>query len=222
MSLQLIYFADPMCSWCWGFSPVIEAVGDRFGDRLPIRLVLGGLRPGTTEAMDDATRRTIRHHWEHVRDASGQPFDFAFFDREGFVYDTEPPCRAVVAVRRQDPAAALPFLKRLHRAFYADNTDVTDRAALSALAADHGVARAAFESAFDDAATVAETRADFAIAQQTGIRGFPTLLAGSDAAGYAVVTNGFQPVDSIVAALAALLDQAPQQSQPATPTAAAT
>ena len=37
---HLIYFADPMCSWCYGFSPVIEdirrtvaAPGPSFGAR---------------------------------------------------------------------------------------------------------------------------------------------------------------------------------------------
>src|SRR5690242_8930931 len=40
---HLIYFADPMCSWCWGFAPVIGAIRQRFGDALPIRLMMGGL-----------------------------------------------------------------------------------------------------------------------------------------------------------------------------------
>ena len=88
--LHLIYFADPMCSWCWGFSPVIEAVRERFGPSLPIRLMLGGLRPGTTEPMTEGSKREICEHWEHVHEASGQPFDWSFFDREGFIYDTEP------------------------------------------------------------------------------------------------------------------------------------
>ena len=41
---HLVYFADPMCSWCWGFSPVIEAISEQFGTSLPIRLIMGGLR----------------------------------------------------------------------------------------------------------------------------------------------------------------------------------
>ena len=28
--LQLVYFADPMCSWCYGFSPVITTLAERF------------------------------------------------------------------------------------------------------------------------------------------------------------------------------------------------
>ena len=50
---HLIYFADPMCSWCYGFWPVIAAVQAAFGETLPIRLVMGGLRPGTTEVMTE-------------------------------------------------------------------------------------------------------------------------------------------------------------------------
>lgn len=76
---HLIYFADPMCSWCWGFSPVIDSVADEFGSSLPIRLVLGGLRPGTTEPLTQNSKRDIRQHWEHVKEASGQAFDFGFF-----------------------------------------------------------------------------------------------------------------------------------------------
>jgi len=95
---HLIYFADPMCSWCWGFAPVIDAIRERFGRDLPIRLIMGGLRPGTTKPMTEAAKRTTREHWEHVHEASGQPFDFTFFEREGFVYDTEPAAKAVVVV----------------------------------------------------------------------------------------------------------------------------
>lgn len=207
VSGQLVYFADPMCSWCWGFSPVMESLAARFGEELPIRLILGGLRPGTTEVMDEAAKRTIREHWEHVHEASGQPFDHAFFDREGFVYDTEPACRAVVAVRRADAQAAPAFLRHLHQAFYTGNRDVTDRETLCALAGEFGLDRESFAKAFDDEETVAETRRDFAISRRAGVTGFPTLLAGSDADGYAIVTVGFRPRETVEALIATWLER---------------
>ena len=207
MPQQLIYFADPMCSWCWGFSPAIEGVAERFGEQLPIRLILGGLRPGTTDAMDDDAKQMIRGHWEHVHEASGQPFDFAFFDREGFVYDTEPGCRAVVAARRLDPAAAMPMLKQIHHAFYAENADVTDRAVLCDLAESAGLDRAAFEASFDAQETAAETKTDFAIAYQSGVTGFPTLIVGSEEDGYAAVTRGYQPAERVEALIEGWLAQ---------------
>jgi putative protein-disulfide isomerase len=199
---HLVYFADPMCSWCWGFSPVIEAISERFGPALPIRLILGGLRPWTTEPMNAHDRGDVRNHWEHVHEASGQPFDFAFFDRERFVYDTEPASRAVVVLRRRGMETGLAALRRIHRAFYAESRDVTDTATLAALAAEFGVDEASFCREFESETAVEETRGDFAIAQSAGIRGFPTLIAGGgDDDQYALVTHGFQPGARILPAL---------------------
>ncbi len=216
MPEQLVYFADPMCSWCWGFSPVIEAVRDRFGDRLPIRLIMGGLRPGTTEVMDEAAKRMIREHWDHVHEASGQPFDYAFFEREGFFYDTEPACRAVVAVGRLKPELALDLLRRLHEAFYAGNRDITARETLCDLAAELGLPREDFARAFDDEASISETRRHFATSQQAGVTGFPTLLIGSDEEGYAAVTVGYQSRDKVEALIDGWL-QRREEVRPAQP-----
>ena len=39
---ELIYVADPMCSWCWGFSPVIDRITPMLRDRAAIRVLPGG------------------------------------------------------------------------------------------------------------------------------------------------------------------------------------
>ncbi len=193
MSQELIYFADPMCSWCWGFAPVVEQVRVRYGARLPLRLILGGLSVGTTKPLDPRGKATIREHWEHVAELAGQPFDFGFFEREDFVYDTGPACRAVVTARRLRPEQALDFLNHLQRGFYAENRDVSDRATLVAAAEEFGLDGAAYAAAYDDEATWQETLADFRITRNTGIDGYPALLAGDREAGYVFVTLGYQP-----------------------------
>ena len=58
----LWYFADPMCSWCWGFSPVIARVKEEYGDRIRLSLNLGGLRPGASPPMAETQRQEILHH----------------------------------------------------------------------------------------------------------------------------------------------------------------
>ncbi|HYH37125.1 MAG TPA: DsbA family protein [Azospirillum sp.] len=199
---HLVYVADPMCSWCWGFSPVIAAVRARFGDSLPVRPLMGGLRPQTTKPMDAAAKQTIRTHWEHVHEATGQPFDWAFFDREGFVYDTDPAARAVVIVRRGGFGPALDLLRAVQAAFYAENRDVTDPAVLADLATALGIDRDGFLAAFETEDAKQETWRDYGISHQAGITGFPTLLAGpGGGAPYAAVTRGYQPAESIIPAL---------------------
>lgn len=206
---NLIYVADPMCSWCWGFSPVVSAIRQRFGDALPIRLILGGLRPGTTKPLDEAGKTGMRAHWEHVHEASAQPFDFGFFDRTGFVYDTEPASRATVIVRRTGMERALVFLSAVHAAFYAQNRDVTQEDVLADLATQAGFDREEFVGAFRSDEAKQETWTDFAIAQRAGITGFPTLLAGSgEGAEYGIVTQGYQPQERIVQTLERWLEAA--------------
>src|SRR2546423_7684183 len=138
---RFIYFADPMCSWCYGFAPVISTLAERFEGRLDLQLVMGGLRAGHATPMRPEDKAYIRDAWTQVNTASGQPFDFSILDREGFVYDTEPACRAVVTARRLQPRMALPFLARIAQAFYAENRDMTAAEEIAAVAEAAGFER---------------------------------------------------------------------------------
>ncbi|WP_374570075.1 DsbA family protein [Phenylobacterium sp.] len=206
---HLIYFSDPMCSWCYGFSPVIEDIRETFGDKLPIRVVMGGLRPGTEEPLSEDAKRSLRDHWTHVTEASGQPFDESVLDREGFIYDTDPAARAVVLLRRNHPNLALEYLRRLQAAFYAENRDVTSLEVLADIAADLGVRRDAFLHQLDTVDARQETWRDYAISQRAGVTGFPTLVAGPNDEGvYGVVTRGYAPADQVLAVLRAWMADA--------------
>ncbi len=193
---QIVYVADPMCSWCWGFAPVIAAIDEAFGAAAPLRLVVGGLRAGETRAMDANSKATIRHHWEQVHEATGQPFQFDFFERDGFVYDTEPACRAAVAVRNLAPASTLGYFQAMQRAFYAEDQDVTQGEILAGIAADSGVEAALFEGVFAAPEIAQATRADFELAQALGVTGFPAVVLKDDA-GYAFLTMGYQPFEAL-------------------------
>ncbi|KXW56535.1 DsbA family protein [Ferrovum sp. PN-J185] len=199
---HLIYFADPMCSWCWGFSPVIDAIQAKFGEQLPIKLIVGGLRPGNQQAMDEAEKADIRSHWEHVHEASNQPFDFGFFNRNHFVYDTEPAARAIVVIRRHSMQLAIQALKEIQHAFYAGNKDVTDTNELAAIAEKLGLNKESFKTELLSEETKDETWTDFALTHNSGIRGFPTLIAGvNDEEQFTLITHGFQLSSKIIPVL---------------------
>ena len=197
--LQLIYFADPMCSWCYGFSPVAQALRRRYGDIAPIRPILGGLRPGTTDPMPEESRRGLVKHWDEIAKLTGQPFDQSLAERDGFIYDTDPAARAVVLARRTSNDAALDYLEAAHRAFYAEGRDVTSSEVLADIAAEQGFDRAAFLTALADDGLREETWRDYAIAGRAGATGFPTLILGPNADGsYALVTRGYQGAEPVM------------------------
>lgn len=198
--LHFIYFADPMCSWCYGFAPVMRQLRRRYGDVAYVRPVMGGLRPGTTDPMPETARRGLVHHWAEIGALTGQPFDPALGEREGFVYDTDPAARAVVLARRTSMDAGLDYLEAAHRAFYAEGRDVTKAETLADVAAEQGFDRAAFLSALGDEGLRDETWRDYAISQRAGATGFPTLIVGPNADGtYALVTRGYNGAETIFA-----------------------
>lgn len=71
-------------------------------------------------------------------------------------------------------------------------------AEISLLAEQAGLARQAFAASFAAAATRNSTFRDFLTAQALGMRGFPTLIAGSRAKGYALVRNGYRPPEDLL------------------------
>src|SRR3989339_930955 len=158
---HVLYFGDPMCSWCWGFAPELRRIVEAVEGGAQFHLVMGGLRPGTTDAWDAAMRRDIRHHWQDVEKKSGQPFNFARFDDEAFVYDTEPACRALVSVRALAPDGVLSFYESLQRGFYAEGLNIVDPTVLADLAQKQGLDHDAFSALFNAPEARAQVAFDF-------------------------------------------------------------
>jgi putative protein-disulfide isomerase len=201
MKNHILYFANPMCSWCWGFAPVIKSVEKAFSQYLPLYVILGGLGRGKQNALDANGKRTIRQHWEHVNEQTNQPFNFEFFERDGFVYNTELACRAVVTARRLKPETALDFLIHMHRQFYQELKNTTEPETLFALAEDFGFNKTEFETEFNSDQTATEIASDFKATKQLGVSGFPSLYVSNTKDGYTVITQGYQTREKIESAL---------------------
>jgi putative protein-disulfide isomerase len=206
--MNLIYIADPMCSWCYGFGKSLDALLAQPGDAAPLQLalVMGGLRPYTTETLAAGRADEIFGHWQHVHEASGLPFAQApktALHLPGFVYDTEPASRATVAVRTWWPQHVWRYFRAVQHAFYAEGRNVTQREVLADVAERLGLPRGNFEAAFDSAELQEATRRDFAQSQAWGIRGFPALVA-EVGGGLHLVAHGYLPEEALRERLAVL------------------
>lgn len=187
--MRLIYLADPMCSWCYGFGPELAKLLASHPDA-QVDLVMGGLRAYNTQATTPEFRDMLRDHWVHVATASALPFSDAALHRPGFVYDTEPACRAVVTARELDAPRALDYLKAVQLAFYRDGRDVTRGDELADIAGENGFERDTFHMHLDSQRMRELARADFARTQSLGVSGFPTLGVMHGGQVY-LVTSGY-------------------------------
>ena len=115
---------------------------------------------------------------------------------EGFIYDTEPPSRAVIAVADINPEAIFPYFKSVQEAFYARGQNVVQADTLVALAQHHNIEPATFLDRFDSEDIREKTRTHFQVARQSGVRGFPTVVLQDGTTG-TLLTNGYRPFEEL-------------------------
>ena len=201
----LLYFGDPMCSWCYGFSPEFGKVAEAVKGIADIRLVMGGLRPYNTETMADLGE-FLTHHWDDVGRRSGQPFRFDILQKQDIVYDTEPACRAVVTAANMDSTLAFPYFKAVQTAFYFENKDPNLTKNFVELAGTFNLDKKVFEKLFESEEMKNAVREDFATAAEMGVRGFPTVVLknGDD---FYLLTNGYALAEGIIEKITTIIDR---------------
>ncbi len=190
MNPKLLYFGDPMCSWCWGITPSLQALKAHFAGTLDFELVMGGLRPGGGDPWTTQFKEMLRGHWQHVQQASGQPFNYGLFDIDQFNYDTEPPARAVRIVRDLVPEKEFDFYEAVQRRFFVDNEDPGEAQFYQPICTELGVSYADFSNHFPSDTYKKLVREDFYKSQMLGIRGFPTVVLQTEK-GMSLVAQGY-------------------------------
>ena len=173
---KLIYVGDPMCSWCYGISEELSKTVDHYGDQMELEIIMGGLRAGGGEEWNSSFKEFLRHHWEEVGMKSGQPFKFDLLDRSEFDYDTEPACRAVVAVGEIDKTKMLLFFKAVQKGFYVDNNDPKEVEFYRPICMSMDIDFEIFSLKFESEEMKLETIKHFQRSTELGARSFPTLF----------------------------------------------
>jgi len=173
---KIIYFGDPMCSWCWGISNDIEKLKNHYSDKFDFEMVMGGLRAGGGDPWNDQMKGFLKHHWQQVQAASGQPFKYDILDKDFFNYDTEPPCRAVRIVRDMAPGLEFDFYRAIQYKFYVENEDPGSSDFYRSICAKLKIPFKAFRPMFLSSVYCDIVKEDFKKASNYNVRGFPTIM----------------------------------------------
>lgn len=194
---EIIYVGDPMCSWCWGISPQLNALRRQGAkDGIPFRMVMGGLRPGGGDPWNDKFKDFLRHHWEQVNKTSGQPFGYDLLELDHFNYDTEPGCRAVVTVRQLAPEKELDFYELVQHHFYVKSQDPTKAEFYQPICKKLGIDYDTFVELFQSSDMYKATREDFVINRDWGVQGYPAVLFKHNDKLH-MIASGYQNVDQM-------------------------
>lgn len=176
----LHYIYDPLCGWCYGAKPLVQAAQAV----LPVIAHGGGMMTGANrQTVSPRLRDYVMPHDRRIAEYTGQPFGDAYFEGllrdETAVFDSAPPIAAVLAAQ-QIAGRGLELLGRLQSAHYVEGRRIADETVLFELANDIGLEAEAFLSAFENADTDRHIKASRALLASVGGHGFPTFALEQD------------------------------------------
>lgn len=199
---RLLCFFDAMCSWCYGFAPVMDKIASHFGNRMEYLIFTGGLRPFNRETVSDEMRDYLLGTWKRIEELTGQPFGGELMLDQDFVYDTEPASRAIVTMRHAQPGYDYSYYLTIQKAFYERGEDITREDVLAGYASVFGVTADRFQELFHSEAIKQAVLNDFGVAKQFGIQGFPTLILhrtdGQNPNALLMVGQGYAPAEDMI------------------------
>jgi putative protein-disulfide isomerase len=192
----LYYVADPMCSWCWGFTPTVEALDT--DDRIELRYVMGGLARDSDEPMPVDMRTYVQGAWREVESMTGARFNWEFWQECQPRRSTYPACRAVIAAALQNGGPAM--FHRIQRAYYLEARNPSDSATLVEIAAELELDTVRFAQDLASEAVEEALQEDFHLRRQLQAKAFPSLVLKLRDT-YRFVGRGWEATETVLARL---------------------
>jgi len=178
MSSVLYYVGDPMCSWCWGFRPGLQAAAEALPEEVPLVYVMGGLARDSDEPMPEETRDYVRRNWHEVTEETGATFNWDFWEVCEPRRSTYPACRAVLSAAAQRKDAGPEMFHAIQRAYYQEARNPSDLETLVGLSGELSppleVDR--FERDIVSPEIDVQLHEDFGLRRSLGVRQFPSLV----------------------------------------------
>ncbi|PUB72725.1 MAG: DsbA family protein [gamma proteobacterium symbiont of Ctena orbiculata] len=174
---RLYYIHDPMCSWCWGFRPTLEALLAALPSALSCSRLLGGLAADSSSPMPDEMRIRIQATWREIeRRIPNTRFNFDFWSRNTPRRSTYPACRAVIAARILNPDAEVMMILAIQQAYYLEARNPSDDSTLGEIAREIGLDQQRFSELLNHHSTQQALESEIAETLRLGVRSFPGLV----------------------------------------------
>lgn len=168
---ELLYVADPMCSWCYAFAPVLKSVRTDLRGDVGTRLVLGGLARDDDQPMSQETREYIQGAWRSIEQRTPARFNWEYWDHCQPRRSTWPACRAVLAAGDRGEE----MFEAIQRAYYQEARDPSDLGVLAAIAGELGFDGDGFARSMQSAEMRNGLKREFQLRDRLYARSFPSV-----------------------------------------------
>ena len=183
----LFYFHDPMCSWCWGYSPTWQTLQQLLPSSINVEYRVGGLAADSDKPMQADMANAIQSHWRRIESELGTEFNYDFWTQCKPLRSTYPACRAVIAAKQQDKEQEM--IRGIQEAYYLRAMNPSNINTLIQIAKEQTLDIERFEQDVHSSKTEKTLLEQVQLARQWQVPGFPSLVLSIDSALYPIDVN---------------------------------
>jgi putative protein-disulfide isomerase len=206
----LFYCYDAYCGWCYGFSPVIKALSEKYPG-LQIEVLSGGMVTPEKPVHIGATAQYILGAYPRVEELTGVKFgqDYLWHlenpDKSDWYPHSEVPAIALCLLKEKFPEKQVAFAADLQKALYAEGRDLTDPEAYRHLLEKYGLDPDWFYAHLFTDAYRDKAKQEFALVKQLQVNGFPCVLLQYSETKFHLLARGYVGGDELNQRLLAAL-----------------
>ncbi|MCF8238366.1 MAG: DsbA family protein [Saprospiraceae bacterium] len=197
---HFIYIYDPLCGWCYGFSPVITKLHEDYSSKATFEVIAGGMvrgdRVGPLSDIADYLQEAYKTVEERTGVQFGQPYLDELFGDADMIMDSEPGCLAQTAINQLRPEHSVAFASAIQKAIYGLGLPPDDRDGIIKIMVAHGLNEEIARGAFSDPQLYQKMINAFSKSEGMGVRGFPTLILEIEDQRY-ILTRGYAGLDDL-------------------------
>lgn len=202
MKPKIIYVYDALCGWCYGFSPVIKSVYERYQDRFDFEVISGGMILGTRTGPIGAVAPYIKTAYHTVEEVTGIIFGEGFLrevEKGDMILDSEKPAIALSVFKIYYPDKAILFAHDIQNCINFDGREPNDEEMYRYLAVNFGIDPDEFIHRMHEEEFKQSAFYDFALAKQLQVSGYPAAFIQSADNHFYMIAKGFTPLQDLEA-----------------------
>jgi putative protein-disulfide isomerase len=199
----IIYCYDAWCSWCYGFSPVIKSLHEKYKTKFDFETISGGMIPVDATQHIGKIAGYIKDAYKTVEQMTGIKFGTDFLwhinnpDLSDWHPNSEMAAIAMSILKDFNPDRSIEFAADLQFALYSEGRDLTDPEAYRHLIEKYEFDLKEFYEKLKSEEYKEKAYYDFSLIKQLNVNGFPTLFIQISESKLYMIARGYSDQKSI-------------------------
>ncbi len=201
--MTLIYCYDAYCGWCYGFSPVISKIAEKYKDTLHCEVLSGGMILPPAPKHIDTIVGFIQKAYKTVEQTTGIKFGSDFLwhinnpEESDWYPNSEKPAIAMCIFKEMYPEKQVEFAADLQYSLNYEGRDLTDNEAYRHLLEKYQIDETDFYQKLKREEYKAKAYEEFNLCKQLNVNGFPQVFIQVSEAKIYLLSQGFTPYEEL-------------------------